>query len=108
MLRFHVVHVLEDARIAIFWVPREIQDADVDWNGEERDEAYYVHPVSDPIGTLGDIAAPMLLHKLQLDRDLEQIRQEREEGSKGEGHSEEGNKAHLNDSFVVVEDVRCG
>ena len=41
---------------------------------------------------------------LQLDFDLEQIGQEREERSEWECHCKEGNEAKLDDGFVVVED----
>lgn len=51
------------------------------------------------------MASPAVLaHSLQLNLDLQQVREEREKGSKRESHSEECDEAHLDDCFVVEED----
>ena len=49
-------------------------------------------------------SSAVLAHSLQLNLDLQQVREEREKGSKRESHSEERNEAHLDDCLVVEED----
>ena len=90
------------------WESADEEDDDVHRDSEVGDEAHDGHPVSNTASSLSSVSSSVLLEVLHLDVDLEQVSQEREEGSEGESRSEERNETKLNDSFVVVVDESGG
>ena len=100
----HFVQVLEVAHARlVLWVPRIEQDSQVDRNGKIGDELEDGHPVADTARLLSMVALTIPLHDVELDLDLQQISQEGEQRSKWERHCKEGDEAHLDDSFIIVE-----
>ena len=101
LLEFERIQVLVPAN----WHRGETADQEderVARDGEVCDKAHDRHPVANSTGVMCNISPSNLGHVLQLNLDFEKIGQEGEKWRKWERCSEEGDKAHLDHSFVVV------
>lgn len=77
------------------------QDNGVDRDSKVRDESHNLHPVADSTRALGIVSSSIGANMPQFDLDFKQVGEEREQRSKGESSSKEGNETNLHEGFIV-------
>eukprot|EP00353_Schmidingerella_taraikaensis_P006307 CAMPEP_0185576090 /NCGR_PEP_ID=MMETSP0434-20130131/7104_1 /TAXON_ID=626734 ORGANISM="Favella taraikaensis, Strain Fe Narragansett Bay" /NCGR_SAMPLE_ID=MMETSP0434 /ASSEMBLY_ACC=CAM_ASM_000379 /LENGTH=343 /DNA_ID=CAMNT_0028193169 /DNA_START=346 /DNA_END=1376 /DNA_ORIENTATION=+ len=97
------VQVLRHAHL-LLGEAAEQQNEHVDRDGHEGYEVHDACPVSNAARSLREVASAVARNVLHLDHNLEQVRQEGEQGRKGESRGEEGNEAQLDHALVIEVD----
>ena len=106
LLKLQCVHILKCTDLPFTRISRVQKHAEVDGDSDERDDLHDLHPVADAARTDTLVATAVPAHQLEFELETEQVGEEREDGSEGEGHGEEADEAHLDDRLVVVVDER--